>query len=55
MTGTTVNAAHGLLGTCEEKTVYPNIKWIHCIIQREALARYEMSPELSAVLDDVVN
>lgn len=43
---------HGLLGRV--KKVNPDIKWMHCIIHREALASKRMIPELSAVLDDAV-
>ncbi|KAM4598750.1 protein FAM200A-like [Polymixia lowei] len=43
---------HGLFGRV--KKVNPDIKWMHCIIHREALASKRISPELSAVLDDAV-
>ena len=42
----------GLFG--HVKKVNPDIKWMHCIIHREALASKKMSPELSAVMDDAV-
>nr|XP_033497741.1 SCAN domain-containing protein 3-like [Epinephelus lanceolatus] len=42
----------GLFG--HVKKVNPDIKWMHCIIHREALASKRMSPELSAVMDDAV-
>uniref|UniRef100_A0AAV2MMX3 Transposase n=1 Tax=Knipowitschia caucasica TaxID=637954 RepID=A0AAV2MMX3_KNICA len=42
----------GLLG--QVKKVNTEIKWLHCIIHREALASKRVSPELSAVLDDAV-
>ncbi|TKS68835.1 SCAN domain-containing protein 3 [Collichthys lucidus] len=42
----------GLLG--QVKKVNPKIKWMHCIIHREALASKRMSPDLSAVMDDAV-
>uniref|UniRef100_A0A8C6UXW9 Uncharacterized protein n=1 Tax=Neogobius melanostomus TaxID=47308 RepID=A0A8C6UXW9_9GOBI len=42
----------GLLG--QVKKVNTEIKWLHCIIHREALACKRMSPELSTVLDDAV-
>lgn len=45
-------AVRGLHG--HVKRVNANIKWMHCIIHREALACKRVSPELSAVLDDAV-
>ncbi|KAL2103117.1 hypothetical protein ACEWY4_002285 [Coilia grayii] len=42
----------GLFG--QVKKVNPKIKWMHCIIRREALASKRMSPDLSAVMDDAV-
>lgn len=36
------------------KKVNPEIKWMHCIVHREALAIKRMSPDLSAVMDDTV-
>lgn len=42
----------GLFG--QVKKVNPDIKWMHCIIHREALASKRMSADLSAVMDDAV-
>ncbi|KAJ4941766.1 hypothetical protein JOQ06_011640 [Pogonophryne albipinna] len=42
----------GLFGNVRK--VNPDIKWMHCIIHREALASKRMSPDLSAVMDDAV-
>ena len=36
------------------KKVNPDIKWMHCIVHRKALASKRMSPDLSAVMDDAV-
>ncbi|XP_060758376.1 zinc finger BED domain-containing protein 5-like [Neoarius graeffei] len=36
------------------KKVNPDIKWMHCVIHREALASKRMSPDLNAVMDDAV-
>lgn len=33
------------------KTKAPNVKWIHCIIHREALAAKNITPELNVVMD----
>lgn len=42
----------GLFG--HVKKVNPDIKWMHCIIHREALASKRLSPDLSDVMDDAV-
>uniref|UniRef100_A0A668AZH4 DUF4371 domain-containing protein n=1 Tax=Myripristis murdjan TaxID=586833 RepID=A0A668AZH4_9TELE len=51
-TAAMTGSVKGLFG--HVKKVNPNIKWMHCIIHREALARKIMSPDLSAVMDDAV-
>ncbi|XP_030298054.1 zinc finger BED domain-containing protein 5-like [Sparus aurata] len=36
------------------KRVSPNVQWTHCMIQREALASKQLSPELNDVMTDVI-
>ncbi|CAK1595799.1 unnamed protein product [Parnassius mnemosyne] len=36
------------------KTKAPNVKWIHCVIYREALAAKKITPELNFVMDIII-
>jgi hypothetical protein len=36
------------------KGASPNVQWTHCMIHREALASKQLSPELNAVMTDVI-
>uniref|UniRef100_A0A8C5HGG8 DUF4371 domain-containing protein n=1 Tax=Gouania willdenowi TaxID=441366 RepID=A0A8C5HGG8_GOUWI len=48
------DGAAAMTGSVHVKKVNPDIKWLHCIIHREALASKRMSPDLSDVMDDAV-
>ncbi|KAM4565907.1 SCAN domain-containing protein 3-like [Odontesthes bonariensis] len=48
MTGRT----RGLIAHIKKEN--PDVKWTHCVIQREALASKKMSPELHDVLNDTI-
>lgn len=36
------------------KKVDRDIKWMHCIIHREALVSKRLSPDVSAIMDDAI-
>lgn len=57
--GICTDGAHAMAGTrCGLqsliKRVAPRAVWTHCMIHREALASKQLSPELNAVLSDVI-
>ncbi|KAJ4933918.1 hypothetical protein JOQ06_006727 [Pogonophryne albipinna] len=55
--GICTDGARAMAGTRLQaliKRVAPGAVWTHCIVHREALASKQLSPELNAVLSDVI-